>query len=94
MSVYFWWLQYKDSIFCKDGVVVSVYFWWLQYKDSIFCKDGVVVSVLTGLWWCVCRVNDLLLKVNNLDTTNTERRHAEQALRKHSRALTLVRTEF
>ena len=52
------------------------------------------MSVLTGLWWCVCRVNDLLLKVNNLDTTNTERRHAEQALRKHSRALTLVRTEF
>ncbi|KAK7112713.1 hypothetical protein V1264_012124 [Littorina saxatilis] len=36
------------------------------------------------------RANDLLLKINNLDTTNTERRCAKQALRKHSRALTLV----
>ncbi|KAK7500983.1 hypothetical protein BaRGS_00007863 [Batillaria attramentaria] len=36
------------------------------------------------------RVNDLLLKVNNLDTTSIERRRAIQALRKHSRALTLV----
>lgn len=36
------------------------------------------------------RVNDLLLKINSLDTSSIERKRAIQALRKHSRALTLV----
>ncbi|XP_076459748.1 disks large homolog 5-like [Babylonia areolata] len=36
------------------------------------------------------RVNDMLLKVNNLDTTNTERHRAQKALSNHSRAVTLV----
>lgn len=36
------------------------------------------------------RVNDMLLKINNLDTTNIEHRRAMQELCKHAKALTLV----